>query len=180
MFPATGWVRANSTASPELLAEINSLRKRNEELQLQLNQPNTINSLFPENELAELDSELELTGTYKMYARSINHNTQNFSWRATTTWSDLFARISPLLSSNPRESEVNRFISEESSGTDKNNINLSNLELDQQSIFTIRVQFIALNLITIDSNQYPSWSLTSSGTQKMIRSRAIKRIVSSD
>ncbi|SIQ61575.1 protein of unknown function [Aeromonas sp. RU39B] len=85
MFPAIGWVRADSTASPELLAEINNLRKRNEELQHKLNESSAEAPLIPSSELADWESSLKLSGTFMINAMSMYDPTEHHIWPAETT-----------------------------------------------------------------------------------------------
>ncbi len=70
LFPAVGWVRSNSPASSELLVEINALRKHNDALQLQLENNHVSKPLIPSEELADWNSKLELTGTYRLNRHS--------------------------------------------------------------------------------------------------------------
>ena len=176
MFPAIGWVRADSTASPELLAEINELRKENIILSGQLAESNYRSSLIPETELANFDSNIVLNGDYSLYANSFNHNTQYVNWSKETTWEELFSTISPFLVDSPYETSVSEFIASYYSGIDTNDYNISSLLVDTQVLFTIRIQFVALNLISIDSdNAVTKWRLTELGSRKMLESRVVRK-----
>ncbi len=175
MFPAIGWVRADSTASPELLAEINELRKENNKLSMQLSESNFHSTLIPKAELADFESKIMLNGGYSMYAQSFNHNTEYLNWSKETTWKELFSTISPFLIDRPYETEVSEFIASHYSGTDANNYNISSLLVNIQVLFTIRIQFVALNLISINNNESVSkWELTNLGSQKMLETRVVR------
>ncbi|MDD1793017.1 DUF4062 domain-containing protein [Enterovibrio sp. ZSDZ42] len=176
MFPAIGWVRADSTASPELLAEINELRKENSRLSIQLAESNSHSSLIPEKELANLDSNIMLKGDYSIYAKSFNHNTQYANWSKETTWEELFSTISPFLIDSPYETSISKFIASHYSNTDTNDYNISSLLVDTQVLFTIRIQFVALNLISINNDDAVSkWELTEFGSRKMLESRVVRK-----
>ncbi|MEZ8188160.1 DUF4062 domain-containing protein [Shewanella sp. 5S214] len=176
MFPAIGWVRADSTASPELLAEINELRKENNRISIELAEVNSSLTPIPETELANFDSRIMLEGDYRIYANSFNDETQYASWSKETTWKNLFSTISPFLVDRPYETSISEFIASHYSGTDTNNYNISSLLVDTQVLFTIRIQFVALNLISIDIDDAVSrWELTDLGTQKMLEARVVRK-----
>lgn len=175
MFPAIGWVRANSTASPELLAEINELRKCNDALRLEVDSHHSTKFLIDKDELADMDSIIHLTGTYELYAKSFHDDTQYRSWSADISWRKLFATISPCLADNPTNNYVNGFVAESFCGVDTRNIHMSGLCVDEQVLYTIRIQFLALELIAIVTvNQIIKWELTDLGLQTMLKLRVIK------
>jgi len=175
MFPAIGWVRADSTASPELLAEINELRKENNKLSIQLSESNSSSALVLEAELAGFDSKVILKGVYSKYALNLHCETQYLKWSKETTWEELFATISPFLVDRPNEKSISEFIASHYSGTDTNDYNISSLLVDTQVLFTIRIQFVALNLISINNDESISkWELTSLGSQKMLEARVVR------
>ena len=176
MFPAIGWVRADSTAPPELLAEINELRKENSRLSTQLAESNSHSSLIPETELANFDSHIMLKGDYSIYAKSFSHDTRYVNWSKETTWEELFSTISPFLVDCPYETSISEFIASHYSGTDTNDYNISSLLVDTQVLFTIRIQFVALNLISINNDDAVSkWELTELGSRKMLESRVVRK-----
>lgn len=175
MFPAIGWVRADSTASPELLAEINELRKDNDSLRAQLTESNSPTTLIPEAQLANFDSKLLLKGDYRINASNFNRDTQYANWSKETSWEELFSIISPFLVDSPYETSISEFIASHYSGTDANNYNISSLVVDTQVLFTIRIQFLALNLISINNDDPVSkWELTELGSQKMLETRVVR------
>jgi hypothetical protein len=176
MYPATGWVRANSIASPELLSEINELRKQNEILKTQQVQMSPEAVSIDKTELEGLDCELTLKGSYRQHAGSMYVETINSKWTKTITWEALFALVSPLLVTNPKEIEVSNYLTKELSGVELTETNLSDLTVTEQDLFTIRIQFLALNLIKVkDTVLGLVWSLTDLGTKMMIQSRTIKK-----
>jgi hypothetical protein len=175
MFPAIGWVRADSTASPELLVEINELRKENNNLKIELTKSNASPTQIPASDLASFSSKTILKGDYSLYALSMNHESSYPKWTQETTWEELFGTISPFLVDRPYETSISEFIASHYSGADANNHNISSLVVDTQILFTIRIQFVALNLISINNDENVSkWELTDAGTQKMLESRVVR------
>jgi hypothetical protein len=176
LFPAVGWVRADSTASPELLVEINDLRKRNDELKLQLQDSQVSQPLIPKEELADWDSVISINGTYSLYARSMGQETQYFKWNNSVSWSAIFGAISPFLADKAFDRDVNSFTARQFSKTDSNNVQMTSLVVGDQDLYTIRIQFLALGLIEID-NEHPQaqWLLTDLGTQTMLKYRVVKQ-----
>lgn len=175
MFPAVGWVRADSTASPELLAEINELRKENNSLKSQLSDNRAAQTLIPEIVLADFESSIQLKGQYSINARNFNVSTSHSSWSKNTTWAELFATISPFLIEKPFESLISEFIAKHYSGASTNDYSLSGFFVDTQILFTIRVQFVALNLIAVKTfGDKCKWELTDIGNRKMLESRVVK------
>jgi hypothetical protein len=89
--------------------------------------------------------------------------------------SQLFSIISPFLVDSPYESSISEFIASHYSGTDTNNYNINSLVVDTQVLFTIRIQFLALNLISINNDDPVSkWELTELGSQKMLETRVVR------
>lgn len=174
MFPAIGWVRADSSASPELLSEINALRKRNDALVLQLEKSEVAKPLFPTEELADWESVIELKGTYEAYASSMYTDTEFFQWSSSVTWKQLFKSLSPFLADKAYDTNVNEFIARQFSKIDYKRPNISDLHTDDQVLYTIRIQFLALGLIEINNDRQTAlWYLTEYGKQSMLKVRII-------
>ncbi|MFL9692989.1 DUF4062 domain-containing protein [Aeromonas veronii] len=129
------------------------------------------------SDLADFDSKVTLNGTFILNKMSMYLDTEHLSWTTEITWSDLYALVSPFISDKPRESKVSEFIAEHISSVDKNRSGLSDLVLNQQDLFTIRIQLLALGLIDVDTSipDKTMWSLTEQGIFKMIQSRIIKK-----
>jgi hypothetical protein len=90
-FPGVGWVRASVQASEDVLAQINELRIRNDDLE---NENEKLRKqLSPQIEnLVPLDSEYNIKYTY--YSR---HSTRESS-SVTLKWREIFVAIAPNLS----------------------------------------------------------------------------------
>ena len=90
LYPATGWVRADQIASAEAVTDLNKLLKRNQELETALAAALAEPDI---PDLADLDEEVELRGTYRISAVGYAPK----AWKACLTWAELFAKIAPLL-----------------------------------------------------------------------------------
>jgi hypothetical protein len=132
--------------------------------------------LFPLDELADLDSELEFKGTYKKFAHSTVMDTKYNNWSAKVTWSQLFSTIAPFLADQAFDAEVNRFIAQQFSGVRTETQHVSGLSVDQQDLYTIRIQMVALGLVAINNdNPQAKWLLTDLGMQTMIKMRIVEK-----
>lgn len=165
LFPARGWIRGDAAASEEILRELNDLRKENSELREQVEKfrPTGIEEL----QIASLDNKhtvtvewLDLSG-----GEIIKANIER-------TWREYFSMISPHLESSPTEGAVSRqFGSFLARGKYE-------AELNKQSLATLRIQFIALGLITAQSGPLMGldiyWSLTDRGRALMMQERIIR------
>jgi len=176
LFPAVGWIRADSAASPELLIEINDLRKRNDELQLQLQESQISLPVIPREELADWNSVIDINGTYNLYARTMGQKTQYCKWHNSVSWCEIFGAISPFLADKAFDSEVNNFTARQFSKTDSNNFQITELAVNDQDLYTIRIQFLALGLIEIDNeHSQAQWLLTDIGMQTMLKYRVVSK-----
>lgn len=172
LFPAVGWVRANSPASSELFVEINALRKHNDVLQLQLENNHVSKPLIPSEELADWNSKLELTGTYRLNAQVRSLVTLSHNWVNNATWSEIFGSLSPFIADRGLNNNLNQFTAEQFSKVDRNTKFMTDLVVDDQVLYTIRIQFLALGLIEINNdNSQAQWLLTELGMQEMIKQR---------
>lgn len=92
MYPAIGWVRANTIGSSELLNDINILRKENEELKKYKEKENEVkqNNLTPSLELANFDDIFTVHGEYK-----INYQSVQKDFAIDISWREIFSLISP-------------------------------------------------------------------------------------
>jgi hypothetical protein len=167
-YPAVGWVRADRIANAEVLNEVNDLRKRNQELE---NQINPIKSQPVINNLAGLTDEIEVGGVYH-YA-----NTRN-SWKYTIMWGDLFALIAPYLLENPNDTHLKQLL--EKSLFNKLNKTGTGY-IDDQIYQTIKVQLVALGLVPVSYQQTTQggmalfWLLTTKGQGLLFQSRTIRK-----
>lgn len=184
--PAVGWVRADQLPSDDVDQELLSLRKKVEELQLQLANSQTEAPKGTES-LAQGDDRFELTFSFQA---ADEYGINSVIYRATQalTWNEIFYVVSPRmidegaerqLAVDPAslvESKARKRLQEQLEGK---HIGLFNIEADPFQ--TILVQLKALGLVAKsirnrsvkDTNSY--WKLTPYGDSVMTRLRAIRR-----
>jgi hypothetical protein len=171
--PAIGWVRANNLSSAEILQEVNELRKDNQNLRIQLQKCST-NEPVAIADLAELSSTIKLFGTYKL-----QYGGQDRSWDTTMSWEEIFGVISPYLLENPGDTSVLITLKKNAIGKVKGSYHEA--KLDDQVYQTIKIQLMALGLVTIDylktvkGGMALFWQLTEKGKILMMQLRTIKK-----
>ncbi len=105
-YPATGWVRASSIASEEMLIETNQLRKENDQLRTALRSLESTTVGAVEN-IADFDDTFTIHGTTTHQETSggrLRYNRRD--WKATITWRKLFSLIAPYLMERPPDDAV--------------------------------------------------------------------------
>lgn len=174
MHPAVGWIRANQASNTELLNDLNELRKKKEELEIELTRlRGTLAIEIPD--LASLEDKAQIFGTCTYGTRYLDEEIKK--WEYETMWKEIFSLVSPYLISNPLDTYVRanfaRILFEKSpqEGRSPN--------LNYQVFQTIKIQFQALGLINMefevsDSKKLMYWSLTEKGTALMMSLRTVK------
>jgi len=97
--PARGWVRADKIANETVLGELNDVRKENGALSAEIHKLRGSRNFRIEN-LAGLDELFELGG------RFWKDGIPGWSWKASMTWSQIFAAIGPYLVQCPKSTIV--------------------------------------------------------------------------
>ncbi|MEQ9414035.1 MAG: DUF4062 domain-containing protein [Cyclobacteriaceae bacterium] len=175
-YPAQGWVRSTTVGSPELLGEINELRKTNELLKQELDQiKNELEVDEQEEELAGLEDEFTVRGKYS--SRGYGGTDQ---WEVDLTWGEIFFFLSPYLMQHPSESAVRRYLSRQ--------IRLANEfgegsldNLIEDDLQTIKIHLETMKLITVkyqgttEGGMDLFWHLTDLGTKVMRQLRSVKK-----
>lgn len=171
-YPATGWVKASEVSNEELLSELNELRKESSSLRTKLSQVPKAEAIYSIENLADIDDEFEVTGTY--FTNSGKRN-----WKASISWSDIFSIISPYLAQNPNQDHVKAIL--KGAIVERFHISDRSNHLNDQDIQTIAVQLKALGLIrtsyakTVKGGMAMFWSFTPKGEQLMVQLRAIRK-----
>lgn len=169
-YPAVGWVRADQTSSPDLLSDINELRKENEKLKEQLKAYEQTKEVKLEN-LASIDEKVEVKGTYQVHLRDSAKG-----WTRETTWREIFSLLSPCLLEKLHDGQVKTTL--KSALFNRSGFSPT---LDSQSFQTIKVQLIALGLVKVESIKTVKggmglfWSLTDKGYRFMMELRSVKQ-----
>lgn len=173
-FPAIGWVRGNQVSNVESLSELNELRKEREKLLNLLDDYQ--NGDFPKaDNLASFDETINIEFVYSK-KNSTTNKMEKYTWDSTFTWKEIFAGFSPLIYDPVREREVQDLISGALASCRGKEIG----KINQQTLLTLKVQFQALDLITILYPENPQpwdrcyWQLTPNGKQLMVDLRTIK------
>jgi hypothetical protein len=169
-YPAVGWVRGDQVASKELLSEVNSLRKANDELRAGL--ATARNAVTPRVEkLARLDETVTVHGMYWAYSSHLN-------WSVTLSWSETFRLIAPLLLGNPSDAGTKLFVTQElfnASGKTG-----TRATMGEQDFQTLKVQFMALGFVdvkyigAVGGGMGLFWLLTPLGRNHMFELRAVR------
>lgn len=179
-YPAVGWVRANAVSNTELLEQINELRKRNDELNRELNSRPKVQRSVIEN-LAKFDEYIELKGIYKTAYKGYEYD-----WKAKVTWNQIIAFIGPHLLKHVNEDSVNSQLAK----TIIKQMNINNKpythKVEEETFQTIKIQLMAFGwveikpLTTVSNSIALFWILTESGKTQMLRLRTVKSIESTN
>lgn len=168
--PQTGWIRADIASSDEANAEITRLRKEINELKNQLDKARIT---APEGSDGLQQGEDPFTLNYSYYYGG-QHEAE-----VELTWNQCFYLLAPLMLDESTEENLQKELEEYLKlQVDQRPRNLRVNSVDFQ---TMKVQFVALGLITKsekkrsikDSGTY--WSLTPYGETKMMQLRALRR-----
>jgi hypothetical protein len=172
VYPAVGWIRANSVASVEVLTEINELRKANARLQL------AAGTLSPKIEnLAALNDKIKLYGSY----RDTLYGTSKYWW-VMLSWNEIFGSISPYMVKFPNDDYVKLILVNFAIAQASVSGYWDSPTLDDQVFRTVAVQLQALRLVNIQYLQTTEggmglfWSNTPSGERLMMELRTVKRV----
>ena len=184
--PTTGWVKADLLPSREATEEILELRRRVDELQDELDR---VRTTVPKEtlHLAQGDDQFEVEYTFR--ARD-GYDNLDYSASYSVSWSQIFARISPLMIDEATDydlrRELNRMTEEvniESLQEESKleNHSLRNFAISANVFNSIKVQLFALKLImksvknrsVKDTDNY--WTLSPYGERLMMELRAIRK-----
>lgn len=175
-YPAQGWVRSTSVTNPELLSEINELRKINELLKRELAEAkNELSGQELEEELAGLDDDYSLRGKFnsRLYGGTED-------WEVVLTWGEIFYLLSPYLMQHPSESAVRKYLARQIR-IFKEMGEGSHDSLLEDDLQTIKVHLETLKLITVKYQGTTQggmdlfWHLTDQGVKIMKQLRSVKK-----
>jgi hypothetical protein len=172
-YPAVGWIRGNSSATPEILEELNSLRKLNDELRTKL-AASSFEISEPVANIAGLDEKFELRGTLRT-----TYNGHWHSWSITLTFGQIFALLAPYLLEHPNDGSVLLKLRQAILANAGKQYYESNME--DQLFQTIKLQFKALGLVdlkyaeTVKGSMALFWALTKLGEKVMTDLRTIRK-----
>jgi hypothetical protein len=174
IYPAQGWVRGGGISNPELLADLNHVRKENEKLNSRLA---TLVASQPEvSSLAGLDDEISVHIRWTETTRY----TSNKQEVVKISWGNLFALLAPSLQEHPNDTSANFKLGSAIYRKVHGSACSSSVRVDDQDFETVRIQLIALKLIDVQYIQTTKggmalfWSLTDRGKEAMLELRTIK------
>jgi len=172
MFPATGWIRADTASNEQLLTEINDLRKENQQFRASLEKASAQTKPLI-SDLAGLDESITLS---VRYFDSFLHDYRYTSVAAT--WAEIFAIVAPCLLKHPNDEYVcavlGRGLYEKATTSDKS------ATVKNHDFETIKLQFTSLNLVQVNYLKTTKgsmdlfWSLTDHGTSVMLQLRTVR------
>ena len=174
--PRIGWIKADIVTSEEANQEINRLRKELDSINNQLIKVSTSAPKGTDN-LEQGDDEFEMK--YRYY-----YSGDNFT-SIKITWNTIFYILAPLMVDETTEddlhNELRKYLQGHLNKEIKRSLPPRNFEVDNVDFQTIKVQLIALGLISKsdkkrsikDSSTY--WYLTPYGESIMMKLRARKK-----
>ncbi|MGW4944492.1 DUF4062 domain-containing protein [Actinoplanes sp. NPDC004185] len=202
IYPAVGWIRADEQATPELLAETNTLRKKVAELEKAIERNRTLpppgtEHLKQGSDLDEmtvwLSAQFTPHGEYQARHVTITED-------AKFTWDDVLNAIGPALLDESSEKNLHRVINDwltaqfwiELDVEEKLKKKLGNsglnpaqgrwhgwaISFDEEDFGTVIIQLVALGLIEQSgkkkaiSDRGTYWSLTAYGRTRALQLRA--------
>ncbi len=187
--PAVGWIKADLLPDKSTTEEILRLRQKIEELQSQLAETQS-SSIIGAEQLSQGDDPIKLNYSFGAFKSSTWNPDKTYKHSYTTTWNTLFSAISPLLIDEASDISLKKSICSFIETSEIQNLQkktegftLKKFELDEADFNTIKVQFLALGLITkstkrkarsvSDGSAY--WMLTTKGEGAMMILRAVRR-----
>ena len=169
IFPAIGWVRANTVANEKLLAELNEIRKENTVLRARIAE-------------IELEPTKKIEGLAGLDEKTVVHghgwtDRGRMAWSSTVSWREIFAIVSPYLVKYPNDEHVKTILL--TVLKEKERPYGRSHEISDQDFQTIQLQLKALGLINTKYSQTTTggmalfWSLTPQGEALMMQLRTV-------
>lgn len=176
VYPAVGWVRANTIATSEALGELNTIRKENADLQAKL--AAISHEEVPDTgRLAALDEKYNLKLKFE---RRSSYGDWNSTWKAIEpTWEEIFCAIAPELQEFPSDDSVKTELARALAARAVE-AEFKSARISEDDFKTIRVQLLALRLVKVQHLKTTSggvgffWSLTPKGERLMFELRSVK------
>lgn len=167
-YPSIGWIRADKVTNEIALQELNSVRKINLELQDKINELELRKAPVAPEHLAPMEQSFKLNfvSTHPIKNSSDIREKSTFE----TSWNILFSIVSPYSLEESSDDEIKESLN--CYLRDKLPTGHYNVDIDDQTIKTLQIQFKALGLL---DNETPYWKLTPNGHQKMMELRTIKK-----
>lgn len=187
--PGIGWVRGDLVPDESAIEEMLLLRRKIEELQIELQ---TNRTSIPEgtSSLAQGEDPFEINFTFVASLDRWAHNGDGYRSKVTVDWDGIFSAVSPLMINEATDRDlvnalnklaVDSASSDLQNSTQFKNLRLMDFKVENDDFQTIKIQLRALSLITKsaksrsvkDTATY--WTLTPFGDNVMTRLRAIPK-----
>lgn len=171
-----GWVRGDQPTSPETLGKLVAMQEEVSRLRELLAEA-TPAEFLPEN-IAGLDTRMELRGSRYYFPRGNSRTSTKATFLIDTSFGEVFELLAPHLLQPTIDGRVGSIISETLWRRHHDDTGRTFTMQDEQ-FQTLKIQFIALNLISVDRLKLKDggsalfWTLTPLGKQEMIRRRVI-------
>lgn len=171
-----GWVRGDQPTSPETLGKLVAMQEEVSRLRELLAEA-TPAEFLPEN-IAGLDTRMELRGSRYYTPRGNSRTSTKATFLIDTSFGEVFELLAPHLLQPTIDGRVGSIISETLWRRHHDDTGRTFTMQDEQ-FQTLKIQFIALNLISVDRLKLKDggsalfWTLTPLGKQEMIRRRVI-------
>lgn len=160
IFPAIGWVRANRSASEDVLSEINELRKEKERLQTELVASTAGRQMIPD--LADLNEKYTIFG-------SVNLGGSRTARYIEESWARIFGWVAPHILAPTSRGTARRLIANRAFSIGADPL------IKDDSFETIEAQLEALGFISIELfGTEVNWILTPVGRQQSIEVRVVR------
>jgi hypothetical protein len=186
--PGVGWIRADKIPGENILSDMLELRKKNEQLEAQL-EAQRIGPPKGTEELVQGDDEFEIKCKFEVYGKDVS-DFKTYSGTFIVAWNDIWGAIAPTLINEATERQfrgaIKRFFSSRAKEIFSKHENFEGLDIvsfkfSDEDIDTCIVQLRALGLMreslrqrsVKDTNTY--WTLTSYGDNLMVQLRAIRK-----
>jgi len=193
--PRIGWIPANQAGNPAAAEELLILTKRVRELEEELKKakgrsPIKIEGLSDGNDVIHLQATFTVyrdgeSGKWPREVPVSNHTT-----KIPVTWNELFRAISPRITPTANDTAIKNGINDLLYDKFKTPRNLlkdgqwcGKVAVTTDSFNVIRIQFIALRLVTVakergeeKSKSVLLWRLTDQGEERMFTNLAVRRI----
>lgn len=178
LYPAVGWVRASNVPNDELLVDLNTLRKENEELRNRVGVLQDAVETQSDSGLANLDEMFTVIIEYETYDSYYKRWDKHIE-HLEMTWADIFARIAPDLLEHPSDVFVNSKLASSVYKTLHPRKDQS-ATVEHDCFQTLKLQLAAQNLVMVSYTKTTKgsmalfWTLTSRGQKVMFQLRTIK------
>ncbi len=176
MFPSIGWVRSNRVSSEKAQERILELEQENLQLREKLRNLD-LDHTIDASKLSSGEELYEINYSFELRSKDGSEKT-NISESISLSWDEIFYAVSNSLMAISNNSMINMSLAAYIFNKEKSRIfeqygeNATKyVELEEESISTILIQFRALGFITFDGAK---WRLTNTGNSKLTEVRTIK------